>query len=224
MSTITNNVSNAASTASAASATTSSNANTSTSVTDASDRFLKLLVTQMQNQDPLNPMDNAQVTSQMAQINTVTGIEKLNTTMGNMSTNFTQMQMLQGVSLVGHGVLLEGSKLAADSDGNAVGAYELSGAASKVSIEIKSAAGKVIDTIQKDTQASGQHDFTWTPPEGTDLKGMTFNVKATSGSTAIGSTNLMTDMVDAVRTDATGLTVHLRNNGETAYSKVKALS
>ena len=41
------------------------------------DRFLKLLVTQMQNQDPLNPMDNAQVTSQMAQINTVTGIDKL---------------------------------------------------------------------------------------------------------------------------------------------------
>jgi flagellar basal-body rod modification protein FlgD len=224
MSTITNAVSNAASTASGASATTSSNANTSTSVTDASDRFLKLLVTQMQNQDPLNPMDNAQVTSQMAQINTVTGIEKLNTTMGTMSTNFTQMQMLQGVSLVGHGVLLEGNKLATDSEGNAAGAYELSGAASKVAIEIKSAAGKVIDTVQAGTQASGQHGFSWTPPAGTDLTGMTFNVKATSGATAIGSTNLMNDMVDAVRTDATGLTVQLRNNGETAYSKVKALS
>ena len=47
--------------------------------TITSDRFLKLLVAQMQNQDPLNPMDNAQVTSQMAQINTVTGIDKLNT-------------------------------------------------------------------------------------------------------------------------------------------------
>ncbi|MCK7501192.1 MAG: hypothetical protein MZW92_72005 [Comamonadaceae bacterium] len=46
----------------------------------SADRFLKLLVAQMQNQDPLNPMDNAQVTSQMAQINTVTGIEKLNDT------------------------------------------------------------------------------------------------------------------------------------------------
>jgi flagellar basal-body rod modification protein FlgD len=220
MSTITN----AVSTTSGASATTSTNANTSTSTTDASDRFLKLLVTQMQNQDPLNPMDNAQVTSQMAQINTVTGIEKLNTTMGTMSTNFTQMQMLQGVSLVGHGVLLEGNQLAADSSGNAVGAYELSGSASKVAIEIKSASGKVIDTVQAGTQASGQHGFSWTPPEGTDLTGMTFNVKATSGATAIGSTNLMNDMVDAVRTDATGLTVHLRNNGETAYSKVKALS
>jgi flagellar basal-body rod modification protein FlgD len=200
------------------------NTNKSTSVTDASDRFLKLLVTQMQNQDPLNPMDNAQVTSQMAQINTVTGIEKLNTTMGAMSTSFTQMQMLQGVSLVGHGVLLEGNQLAADTDGNAVGAYELSGSAGKVAIEIKSAAGKVIDTVQAGAQSSGQHGFSWTPPEGTDLTGMTFNVKATAGSTAIGSTNLMSDVVDAVRTDASGLMVHLRNNGETAYSKVKTLS
>ena len=51
---------------------------------EASDRFLKLLVTQMQNQDPLNPMDNAQVTSQMAQINTVTGIDKLNNTVAGL--------------------------------------------------------------------------------------------------------------------------------------------
>jgi len=220
MTTVTNTATSAATSATSATA----NTNKSTSVTDASDRFLKLLVTQMQNQDPLNPMDNAQVTSQMAQINTVTGIEKLNTTMGTMSASFTQMQMLQGVSLVGHGVLLEGSQLAADADGNAVGAYELSGSAGKVAIEIKSAAGKVIDTVQAGAQSSGQHGFTWTPPEGTDLTGMTFNVKATAGSTAIGSTNLMSDVVDAVRTDASGLTVHLRNNGETPYSKVKTLS
>ena len=55
--------------------TTASTAATS-SANDAgsADRFLKLLVTQMQNQDPLNPMDNAQITSQMAQINTVNGV------------------------------------------------------------------------------------------------------------------------------------------------------
>ena len=59
---------------------------------EASDRFLKLLVTQMQNQDPLNQMDNAQVTSQMAQINTVTGIAKRNTTIEGRSAHFGQMQ------------------------------------------------------------------------------------------------------------------------------------
>ena len=73
--------------------------------------FLKLLVTQMQNQDPLNPMDNAQVTSQIAQINTVTGIQSLNTTVAGLGAQFTQLQALQGVSLVGRDVTLEGNTL-----------------------------------------------------------------------------------------------------------------
>ena len=65
--------------ASAASGTASTNG-----TGESSDRFLKLLVAQLKNQDPLNPLDNAQVTSQMAQISTVQGIEKLNGTMGAM--------------------------------------------------------------------------------------------------------------------------------------------
>ena len=68
---------------------------------DGTDRFLKLLVTQMRNQDPLNPMDNAQVTSQLAQINTVTGIERLNESIKGMSGQMFQSQALQGASLIG---------------------------------------------------------------------------------------------------------------------------
>ena len=49
------------------------------------DRFLKLLVAQLNNQDPLNPMDNAQMTTQMAQINTVSGIQELNATLKGMA-------------------------------------------------------------------------------------------------------------------------------------------
>ena len=79
-----------------------------------SDRFLKLLVAQMQNQDPLNPMDNAQVTSQMAQINTVTGIEKLNTTVQGLNGQFVQLQALQGASLVGRDVIVAGNRCSVD--------------------------------------------------------------------------------------------------------------
>jgi flagellar basal-body rod modification protein FlgD len=78
------------------------NGNTSSTATSSSqasaDRFLKLLVTQLQNQDPLNPMDNAQMTSQMAQINTVQGIEKVNESIQAMSSQFVQMQAMQGAS------------------------------------------------------------------------------------------------------------------------------
>src|SRR4051812_530763 len=82
---------------------------------ETEDRFLKLLVAQLKNQDPLNPMDNAQVTTQMAQIQTVSGIDKLNTTVQGLNGQFAQLQALSGASLVGHDVLIEGNRIVADN-------------------------------------------------------------------------------------------------------------
>ena len=94
--------------ASSSSLSTAANSN---SVANTQDRFLKLLVTQMKNQDPLNPMDNAQVTSQMAQLSTVSGIDKLNTTLQALSSSMTASQSLQAATMIGHGVLTPGSSL-----------------------------------------------------------------------------------------------------------------
>ena len=77
----------------------------------AEDRFLKLLVAQMQNQDPLNPMDNAQVTSQMAQINTVTGLQKVNESIQTLGSRLLQSQAMQGASVIGHDVTFEGDSV-----------------------------------------------------------------------------------------------------------------
>ena len=73
---------------------------------DAQDRFMKLLIAQLNNQDPLNPMDNAEMTSQIAQINTVTGIQQLNTTVTGLASQINGSQLLQSGTMVGHGVLL----------------------------------------------------------------------------------------------------------------------
>jgi flagellar basal-body rod modification protein FlgD len=206
-------------------ATTATTATASTtSATDASDRFLKLLVTQMQNQDPLNPLDNAQVTSQMAQINTVTGIDKLNTTMSGMNANLTQMQMLQSASLVGHSVRLEGNQIAVGADGNGFGSYDLAGSASNVTIQVLNAAGVVVDTINKTGVPKGQNDFSWTPPSGTSASNLTFKVTATASGKKIDSTPMMYDQVDAVSTTNGSLNLELRNSGNVSYSKVKAVS
>src|SRR6186713_3264793 len=110
-------------------------ASAASDATMTSDRFLKLLVAQMKNQDPLNPMDNAQVTSQMAQINTVTGIDKLNTTVQGLSTQFMQLQAVQGASLVGRDVVVPGNTLQID-DGTGEGGFELAGPADQVKVEI----------------------------------------------------------------------------------------
>ena len=70
------------------------------------DRFMTLLITQIKNQDPLNPLDNSEVTSQLAQLNTVSGIERLNDTFSSMAASFTAGQTLQAAALVGRGVLV----------------------------------------------------------------------------------------------------------------------
>jgi len=111
-----------------------------------SDRFLKLLVAQMQNQDPLNPMDNAEVTSQMAQINTVTGIDQLNTTVQGLSSQFMQMQAMQGASLVGRDVIVAGNTLSIDET-NSVGqgGFQLDNPADAVKVEILSPSGAEVE-------------------------------------------------------------------------------
>ncbi len=188
----------------------------------ASDRFLKLLVTQMQNQDPLNPMDNAQITSQMAQINTVNGVEKLNTTVQGLNTQFSQLQALTGASLVGRQVTLAGSKLNVDG-GSSSAAFDLSGNATDVKVEVLSSAGRVVDTKSLGPMDTGRHEFTWNALTQADGSPYSYRVVAVRGTTAVSATPLMHDRVDAVNTDAAGLTLETRNNGPVAYSGILAI-
>ena len=187
------------------------------------DRFLKLLVTQMQNQDPLNPMDNAQVTSQMAQISTVSGINQLNTTMGGLNSQFTQLQAVQGAALVGHDVTLPGNKLSVDSQsGQGLGGFELSSPADAVQVEILNGAGKVVDTQSLGAQPKGMNGFVWSAAvAGTDY---TFRVTATASGNQLSTTSLMRDHVNAVSTVGNVLTLQTSKSGPVAYTDVKAVS
>jgi flagellar basal-body rod modification protein FlgD len=212
------------------SAATLSNINaTSTSATSSADeagsqdRFLKLLVTQLQNQDPLSPMDNAQLTSQIAQINTVTGIATLNTSVQGLSSQFLQMQTLQGASLVGKNVIVPGSKLDID-DGVGQGGYELATAADAVKVEVLSPAGQVVDTLNLGAQSSGVHGFDWASGKYDSTSKLTFRITATSGSTALATTALMRDTVNAVSTSGSALQLELEKSGSVAYSTVKAIN
>src|SRR5471032_413097 len=89
-------------------ATTSSTATATDDVAADQDKFMKLLVTQLQNQDPLNPMDNAAMTSQLAQLSTVTGINKVNATLESLRTDQASSQSLTATNLIGKGVLVAG--------------------------------------------------------------------------------------------------------------------
>ena len=189
------------------------------------DRFLKLLVAQMANQDPLNPMDNAQVTSQMAQISTVNGIDKLNTTVQGLNRQFVQMQALQGASLVGRDVILPGDRLTTNDAGLVQGGFELNSAADSVKIEVLNAGGHVIDSIDLGAEGSGRHGFEWKPKAGIDATlGDRFRVVAKSGTATLSATPLMRDRVDAVATGGETLSLELRLSGSVAYSQIRAFN
>jgi len=194
-----------------------------TTAKEASERFLKLLVTQLQNQDPMNPVDNAQMTSQMAQISTVSGIEKLNTTVDKLNGQFVQLQAVQGAGLVGKNVLLPGDRLSV-VDGIPQATFELASTASRVKLEVLSPAGRLVDTINLATTTAGRHDVDW--PAGADLPDAVnyrFRVTANSGSTVIDAATLMRDRVGAVNTSGSSLTVELERSGRVAYNQITAL-
>jgi flagellar basal-body rod modification protein FlgD len=214
-------------------AITSTSAATDTNVTTAaasvadatatSDRFLKLLVAQMQNQDPLSPMDNAQVTSQMAQINTVSGIEKLNATVAGLASQFAQLQAVQGASLVGHDVVVPGNAIQiADAVGQ--GGFELTGPADQVKVEILSPSGHVVDTLNLGAETSGIHSFTWPAGSATPASALRFRVTATSGSTSTAATTLIRDRVEAITTSGNVFSLELANSGTVPYSAVRAFN
>src|SRR5881398_2014263 len=124
------------------------------------DKFMTLLVAQLQNQDPLNPMDNAQMTSQLAQLQTVTGINNLNTTLNSLSTSFQSSQSMQATSLIGHGVLVSGSNVTLAS-GKSILGVSLGSDADDVKIAINDANGNTVDTIDLGPQKAGSSPLIW---------------------------------------------------------------
>ncbi|EDW1388237.1 flagellar hook assembly protein FlgD, partial [Salmonella enterica subsp. enterica] len=93
--------------------TTGSGSMTGSNAADLQSSFLTLLVAQLKNQDPTNPLQNNELTTQLAQISTVSGIEKLNTTLGAISGQIDNSQSLQATTLIGHGVMVPGTTILA---------------------------------------------------------------------------------------------------------------
>ena len=195
-------------------------------------RFLTLLTTQLKNQDPLNPMDNAQMTSQMAQISTVDGIERLNATLKTMMSNATQSQGLQAAGLVGHGVLVAGSGLSLQQDATTgasvgMGGLDLTGAADAVTVSIKDSNGLLVRTLTLGAMAIGTHSFQW---DGKNNAGAaaapgsyTFSAAATQGTNAVTANTLQAGMVTSVMNSSSGVSLNVGTLGTFNMSDVKEI-
>jgi flagellar basal-body rod modification protein FlgD len=170
-----------AASAAAAAAAAKAKASGATSAAEQQDRFMQLLVAQMKNQDPLNPMDNAQMTSQIAQINTVGGIEKLNASVNTLVSAFAGVQGQTATQLVGRAVLIDGKSLHL-GEGWATGGVKLEGAADKVNVEVLDGAGQVVRSFDLGAMQAGSRSFDWNGKlaDGTQLADGDFTVRVTA--------------------------------------------
>ncbi len=191
---------------------------------DAQDRFLKLLVTQLKNQDPLNPMDNAQITTQMAQISTVSGIDKLNTTLQSMAVSFGTGQSLQATAMIGHNVLAAGNTMQLQ-DGTALGGIALPQAADSVVVSVRDASGLVLHKVNLGAQEAGVVSFQW---DGVTDSGASatpgsysFSVEAMQGGNKVEATALALGRVGSVSQANGTVQLNIDGQGPVALADIK---
>ncbi|GGE84663.1 flagellar hook assembly protein FlgD [Massilia psychrophila] len=207
------------------------------SVDADTNKFMTLLVTQLKNQDPMNPLDNAQLTSQLAQLSTVTGVNKLNTTLESLKASYQSSEALQATNLIGHGVLVEGN-FAQLSGGKAIMGVELASAADNVQVTISDPrTGKDVHTIELGPHAAGTIPLPWdgivdpskVNPDGTGVAlkdgKYTIRVVATKGGeTQTDAKTLSFDSVASVTTSAKdGVKLNLPTKGIVSMADIKQI-
>jgi flagellar basal-body rod modification protein FlgD len=197
-----------------------------TSVNETQDRFMTLLVTQMKNQDPLNPMDNAQVTSQMAQLSTVTGIDKLNSTLDSLISSVQTGQSYQASGMIGHNVLVAGNKVSSSGTGGYFG-VDLPIGADKVSITIKDAAGSTVRTLALGAQTAGSLPLSWDGATDSGAVAKTGDYTFEATATIAGKTTAIEELsyaqVMSISNSTSGVKLNLSNLDSVNTSDVKEI-
>lgn len=130
--------------------------------------FLTLMISQFQNQDPFEPMDNGEFLGQLAQFGTVNGIEQLNSSFAGLQNSIQSEQALQAANLVGHSVLARSDTGFLSDDGRIAGAVELNASVSNIEVDITDVNGQVVRRLNLGEQPPGLARFEW---DGSDVEG-----------------------------------------------------
>lgn len=190
--------------------------------------FLLLMTTQLQNQDPLKPMDNAQMVSQLAQMSTVQGIEQLNSSVNGFSNTLLNEQILKGASLVGHQVLVPSDTWALDADSGASGLVVAPGAGN-LEVTITDANGDVVHTLKVTASQAGELPFQWdgSTADGRQLDPGKYSLKARftpADGTANDAQTYVQAPVESVTVGSDGLYLNLKNLGAAPLEQVLRVS
>ncbi len=193
------------------------------------DAFLQLLVTQLKNQNPLEPQDNGAFVAQLAQFSSLEGITTLNSTVSGLASNYNSSQALQASSLVGRSVIAPGDKAVVDTTKSLSGTVVVPSSVASATLKITDTDGKTVRTIDLGSQKAGNASFIWdgkndageTVPAGT----YTFGATSTIDGQSVALITNLPATVNSVTISQTGgeLMLNLAGLGSVALSKVQTI-
>jgi flagellar basal-body rod modification protein FlgD len=191
--------------------------------------FLTLMSAQLQNQDPLKPLDSTAFVAQLAQFGTVSGVQGMQTSLNTLSTALRSSQMLSGASLVGHEITAAATDAHYKGTGAIGGEVDVPEGSLSVTVNVTDSTGQVVRHLAIDP-ASGTQTFSWDgkSDSGAQLAAGTYKFAAIS-STSSANTSLQTYLNGKVGsvslgTDGVSLTVHTSELGATDLSTVREIT
>ncbi len=193
------------------------------------DAFLQLLVTQLKNQNPLDPQDNSAFVAQLAQFSSLEGITTLNDSVTAISSSFNSSQALQASSLVGRSVVVQTGSTYVDTTKSLTGTAVIPASVAGATVTITDKDGNAVKTIDLGSQAAGNATFVW---DGTNTAGAkvdpgtyTFKASASIDDTATDLVTYLPATVNSVTLSQTGgeMMLNLAGLGAVALSKVQTI-
>jgi flagellar basal-body rod modification protein FlgD len=187
------------------------------------DDFLKLMTTQLQNQDPFAPVDNADFIAQMAQFSTVTGITSMDQSIKSISDQLSEMRIASTTQLMGHSVLVPGKYARPDKEGIISGVVDLPETAGNLNIIFEDSDGQVLHQDALGMQKAGLVGFEWKDlPEEIKSSNSPITIRAFTGNvgdTGELSTQVFASVSGTSKTD-TGVMLEVEDYGTIDPSQV----
>jgi len=193
------------------------------------DAFMELLITQLNNQNPLEPQDNSQFIAQLAQFSSLEGIQQLNNTVSSTASQFRSTQALQASAMVGRSVFVPADTGALSAAGSISGFVDLGVATSDLRISIYNATGELVRQIDMGSQEAGEVEFVWDGKndKGEEMPAGTYQLRAEASMGGV-SEQLQTYIsanVNSVSIAKNGaLTLNLAGHGPIAVEDVRQIN
>jgi len=191
--------------------------------------FMELMIAQMENQNPLEPQDNGEFISQLAEFSSLEEMTKMSTSIDGLSNQYQSSQALQASAMVGRTVLVPGSEAPGGSGGYMSGTILLPESTGSLKVSILNGSGELVDQFDLGQQVAGSIPFAW---DGTNSKGeampydeYTIKAEASQGGTTTQMDTLLSAHVNSVSIGTGGaISLNLSGMGAVPLENVREIN